>query len=231
MSIFRALNLYEYFYSMKAVIKESRADHIIQHAKEVFFKKGYSMTAISDVCKSAGCSRTTLYSYFESKENLYLAVVKKTLSRFLGHFAALELEGKSGMDRVLTLAQGYLDYAQAAPQYYQVMLDFYGILRSINETAVQVEAHRKIKEGIYFEHVNELAQLPFKLLTEEIQTGQMDGTINSSTSPVEHMMNIWAYLKGISDVSPIVTKLDINKEKNQDLQAVALGIIRRMLEV
>ncbi len=216
---------------MKAVIKESRSDHIIQHAKEVFFTKGYSMTAISDVCKLAGCSRTTLYSYFESKENLYLAVVKKTLSRFLNHFAALELEGKTGMERVLTLAEGYLAYAKAAPQYYQVMLDFYGILRSINETAVQIEAHVKIKECIYFEHVNELAQLPFKLLTEEIQKGQADRTINSNTNSVEHMMNIWAYLKGISDVSPIVVNLDINTEKNSDLTTLALGIIRKMLEI
>lgn len=216
---------------MKALIKESRSDHIIQHAKEVFFKKGYSMTAISDVCKSAGCSRTTLYSYFESKENLYLAVVKKTLSRFLGHFAASELEGKSGMERVLTLAEGYLEYAKTAPQYYQVMLDFYSILRSINEKAVQTEAHTKIKECIYFEHVNELAQLPFKLLTEEIQKGQSDGTINSNTTPIEHMMNIWAYLKGISDVSPIVVNLDINKGKNTDLTTLALNIIRKMLEI
>ncbi len=216
---------------MKAMIKESRSDHIIQHAQDVFFKKGYSLTAISDVCKSAGCSRTTLYSYFESKENLYLAVVKKTLSKFLGHFAALELDGKSGMDRVLTLAEAYLDYAKTAPQYYQVMLDFYGILRSINERAIQTEAHAKIKECIYFEHVNELAQLPFKLLTEEIQKGQIDGTINSSATPIEHMMNIWAYLKGISDVSPIVLNLDINAEKHSDIQAVTLGIIRKMLKM
>ncbi|MBX2873262.1 MAG: TetR/AcrR family transcriptional regulator [Saprospiraceae bacterium] len=216
---------------MKALIKESRSDHIIQHAKEVFFKKGYSMTAISDVCKSAGCSRTTLYSYFDSKENLYLAVVKKTLSRFLGHFAALEMEDKSGMERVLTLAKGYLDYAKMAPQYYQVMLDFYGILRSINEGAVQTEAHAKIKGCIYFEHVNELAQLPFKLLTEEIQQGQSDGTINSTISPVEHMLNIWAYLKGISDVSPIVMNLDINSDKHSDFQILALGMIRKMLAI
>jgi len=214
---------------MKALIKESRSDHIIEHAKEVFFKKGYSMTAISDVCKSAGCSRTTLYSYFESKENLYLAVVKKTLSEFLGHFAALDLEGKSGIERVLTLAGGYLDYASKAPQYYQVMLDFYGILRSINETAAQTEAHAKIKACIYFEHVNELAQLPFRLLTEEIQCGQEDGTISISVSPIEHMMNIWAYLKGVSDVSPIVNNLDIKQERNPDLRTSAIHIVRKML--
>lgn len=111
------------------------------------------------------------------------------------------------------------------------MLNFYGILRSINETAVQIEAHAKIKEGIYFEHVNELAQLTFKLLTEEIQKGQADGMINSNTSPIEHMMNIWAYLKGISDVSPIVVNLAINQKKNANLTTLTLGIIRKILEM
>ena len=216
---------------MKAVIKESRKDHIIQNAREVFFKKGYAMTAISDICKIAGCSRTTLYSYFESKENLYLAVVKKALQRFLGHFAQLELEGKEGLARVLTAAAGYLDYAGNAPQYYQLILDFYGILRSINEETVQTEVHSKIRECINFEKVNELAQLPFKLLTDEIRRGQEDGSINQNASPLEHMTNIWAYLKGISDVSPIISNIDIEQGKNLATERSVANVITKMLAV
>lgn len=212
---------------MKALIKENRKDHIIKNAKAVFFKKGYSKTAIADICVMAGCSRTTLYSYFASKENLYLAVVKKTFNKFLGHFTQLELERKPGIERVLTLAIGYLDYAKKAPQYYQAMLDFYGILRSINEEKVQTEAHSKIKECIYFEKVNELAQLPLKLLTEEIQKGQEDGTISKNASPTEHMMNIWAYLKGISDVSPIIN--NIEKRQPIDIEQSVTKIIKIML--
>ncbi|MEL6255105.1 MAG: TetR/AcrR family transcriptional regulator, partial [Bacteroidota bacterium] len=80
---------------MKAVIKEGRADHFIQHAQEVFFNKGYARTTISDICKKADCSRTTLYSYFESKENLYLAVIERAFRKFLAYFGKLRAEGNS----------------------------------------------------------------------------------------------------------------------------------------
>ncbi|MEM8897933.1 MAG: TetR/AcrR family transcriptional regulator, partial [Bacteroidota bacterium] len=189
---------------MKETIKKSREEHIILHAQEVFFKRGYSNTAISEICKSADCSRTTLYTYFETKENLYLAVVKRTFNKFLRHFAQLDLEGKKGLDRVLTLAIGYLGFAGSHPQYYQEILNFYGLLWSMNEKAVQTETQSKIKNSANFEEAKTLAQLPLKLLASEIQKGQEDGSIHKGTSPQIHMMNIWAYLKGISDLSPIV---------------------------
>lgn len=121
---------------MKVVIKESRLDYIIQYVKEVFFIKGYLMIVILDVCKLVGCSRMMFYFYFEFKENLYLVVVKKILSCFFNYFVVLELEGKMGMERVLILVEGYFVYVKVVLQYYQVMFDFYGILRSINEIVV-----------------------------------------------------------------------------------------------
>lgn len=214
---------------MKAVIKESRADNIIQHAQTVFFQKGYSKTAISDICQVANCSRTTLYSYFESKENLYLAVVKKAFQKFLTYFAQLDLEGKTGLERVTAFAMGYLDYAKTAPQHYQVMLDFYGILRSTNEANTLTEAHQKIAACVYFDKVNELAQLPLQLLMDEIRNGQQDGTIRADATPLEHMMHIWAYLKGISDISPIIKNIHSKENKQLDWQKGAIQVIRTML--
>ncbi|MEM7513545.1 MAG: TetR/AcrR family transcriptional regulator [Bacteroidota bacterium] len=215
---------------MKETIKKSREEHIILHAQEVFFNKGYSNAAISDICKSADCSRTTLYTYFETKENLYLAVVKRTFNKFLRHFAQLDLEGKKGLDRVLTLAIGYLEFAGSHPQYYQEILNFYGLLRSINEKAVQTETQSKIKNSANFEDAKAFAQLPLKLLASEIQKGQEDGSIQKRTSPQIHMMNIWAYLKGISDLSPIVKNISPSIEGELNLTETVTRMIRTMFQ-
>ncbi|MEO1626443.1 MAG: TetR/AcrR family transcriptional regulator [Bacteroidota bacterium] len=214
---------------MKETIKASRSDHIIGCAREVFFKKGYSKTAISDVCKLAGCSRTTLYSYFASKENLYLAVVEKTFRKSLDHFSQLDLESKTGLERVLSIATGFVDFAQKMPQHYQLMLDFYTILRSIGEETGQTEAQTKIEESPNFEGVKELAQLPLQLLIEEIQRGQEDGTINKDASSVEYMMSVWAYLKGITDVSPFVRNVAFGKKHEIDLERSIKRTIRALL--
>lgn len=214
---------------MKEVIKENRAAHIIRHAQEVFFKKGYSMTAISDVCKLAECSRTTLYSYFDSKENLYLAVVKKAFVKFLGHFAKIDLTKDTGLDRILNLSVGYLDFVQFAPKHYQLILDFYNILRSINEAAgSQTEFQANFKACELFDEVDELAQIPFQLLVSEIKQGQKDGTIDKSTLPLTHLINIWAYLKGISEVSPLIGNIDRREDKSS-LENIVVKTIRGML--
>lgn len=206
-----------YLPNMKAVIKESRADHIIESARTVFFQKGYSSTSISDICKVAGCSRTTLYSYFESKENIYLAVVKKTFNKFLAYFSRLEMDQQNGLERVLSLALGYLDFAQQKPQHYQAILDFYTILRSINEASAQTEAQSKIQESDYFEEVKELAHLPFNLLRDELLKGQQDGSIHRQSSATTHLINLWAYLKGFADLAPMIQKFDIKSETIADL--------------
>ncbi len=215
---------------MKETIKKSREEHIILHAQEVFFNRGYSNAAISEICKSADCSRTTLYTYFETKENLYLAVVKRTFNKFLTHFAQLDLEGKNGLNRVLTLAIGYLDFADKEPQYYQEILNFYGLLWSIHEEAVQTETQGIIKSSTNFEEAKILAQLPLKLLAAEIEKGQEDGSIQKKTSPQIHMMNIWAYLKGISDLSPIVKNISPDSQGKPDLTETVTRIIRTMFQ-
>ncbi|MEM8901285.1 MAG: TetR/AcrR family transcriptional regulator [Bacteroidota bacterium] len=215
---------------MKETIKKSREEHIILHAQEVFFHKGYSNAAISEICKSADCSRTTLYTYFETKENLYLAVVKRTFNKFLNHFAQLELDGKNGLNRVLALAIGYLDFADKEPQHYQEILNFYGLLWSIHEETVQTETQSKIKHSANFEEAKTLAQLPLKLLAAEIENGQEDGSIQKRTSPQIHMMNIWAYLKGISDLSPIVKNISPTSKGKLDLTGTVTGIIKTMFQ-
>ncbi|MEM6725270.1 MAG: TetR/AcrR family transcriptional regulator [Bacteroidota bacterium] len=215
---------------MKAVIKESRADHIIQSARTVFFQKGYSSTSISDICKVAGCSRTTLYTYFESKENLYLAVVKKTFKKFLGYFSQIDLEGKNGLDRVLILALGYFEFAQQFPQHYQAILDFYGILRSINEGSAQTEAQSKIRESANYEDVEALARLPLKLLREELEKGQAEKSINSKSSAAEHLMNIWAYLKGMADLSPMIQHFESKPLTDHELGSTVRQTIKSMIQ-
>lgn len=215
---------------MKELIKENRADNIIQHAQEVFFTKGYSRTTISDICKMADCSRTTLYSYFESKENIYLAVVNKAFKKFLNHFTQLEIKEKSGLERVIAISVEYIQFSKDAPQFYQVVLDFYGILRNINANTPQTEALLKIKEGSYFEEVKNISQLPIQLLLGEIKNGQKDKSINKNFTANEHMVNIWAYLKGISDIVPIANNIGLQNKKKKNAEATVKKILNILLK-
>lgn len=56
--------------------KEERRNAILEAGLELFVQKGYSGTKISDIAKKAGMSTGLMFHYFESKEQLYIELVK-----------------------------------------------------------------------------------------------------------------------------------------------------------
>ena len=60
--------------------KEQRQKQIMMKALELFVTKGYSETKISDIAGELGISVGLLFHYYESKEQLYLELVKAGLA-------------------------------------------------------------------------------------------------------------------------------------------------------
>jgi AcrR family transcriptional regulator len=54
---------------------ETRRQAILKAAAEVFQATGFASASMADICKHVGYSKATLYSYFRSKEELFLEVV------------------------------------------------------------------------------------------------------------------------------------------------------------
>jgi len=57
-------------------IREESKSKILKSALELFAKKGYANTSISEIAKSAKISKGLAYNYFESKEKLMEEVIK-----------------------------------------------------------------------------------------------------------------------------------------------------------
>ena len=60
--------------------KEARPAELLAAALDLFVEKGYAATRAEEVAKRAGVSKGTLFLYFDSKEELFKAVVRKNLS-------------------------------------------------------------------------------------------------------------------------------------------------------
>lgn len=56
---------------------EARREAIIDAAASVFLEMGYERTSMNEVTKRMGGSKATIYSYFPSKEDLFIAVVNR----------------------------------------------------------------------------------------------------------------------------------------------------------
>lgn len=57
--------------------KDQRRERIIQVAREVFFEVGYAGASMSLISQRLGGSKATLYAYFNSKEELFSAIIRE----------------------------------------------------------------------------------------------------------------------------------------------------------
>ncbi|MCV7419838.1 TetR/AcrR family transcriptional regulator [Mycobacterium yunnanensis] len=60
---------------------EVAADRILDAAEHLFTRHGAANVAMADVATAAGCSRATLYRYFENRDALYTAYVHRETHR------------------------------------------------------------------------------------------------------------------------------------------------------
>lgn len=54
---------------------------IIDGAAQVFLHKGFDAASVSDICAASGVSKSTLYVYFEGKEDLFEVLVEQKRER------------------------------------------------------------------------------------------------------------------------------------------------------
>lgn len=59
--------------------KQSRPAELVAAALDLFVERGYAATRLDEVATRAGVSKGTLYLYFESKEELFKAVVRERI--------------------------------------------------------------------------------------------------------------------------------------------------------
>jgi AcrR family transcriptional regulator len=58
---------------------EHRPDEIATAALQVFAKRGLHQTTLDDIAKEAGVSKGTIYLYFKSKEDLFIAAAQRVV--------------------------------------------------------------------------------------------------------------------------------------------------------
>jgi len=72
-------------------------DVILEAARRRFLRFGAPKTTMDEVAREAGCSRTTLYSHFRNKDDLYARLLEQDAEAFIREGRAVrESEGGAG---------------------------------------------------------------------------------------------------------------------------------------
>jgi AcrR family transcriptional regulator len=73
----------------RAQAKERTREHLLQAAERVFVEKGFHAATIDQVAEDAGYTKGAVYSAFESKADLFLAIFAERSRRRAEEFRAL----------------------------------------------------------------------------------------------------------------------------------------------
>jgi AcrR family transcriptional regulator len=66
----------------KVLPPEERREELLAAAAKAFSEKGYRTAGVNDIIAEAGVARGTFYHYFESKKEVFLALIERYFSRF-----------------------------------------------------------------------------------------------------------------------------------------------------
>ena len=110
---------------MKRIVKdpEIRKNELVDIATELFFKKGYEETSISDIVKKAKVAHGTFYYYFKSKEKILDEIVEKFQNEILELVEKLVREKKlNAIEKFLQILQFKMDISSSGKKFWQYVL-------------------------------------------------------------------------------------------------------------
>jgi TetR/AcrR family transcriptional regulator, cholesterol catabolism regulator len=100
---------------------DRRLAQIINHATDVFCKKGYEGASMRDLSRASGMSLAGLYYYFESKERLLFLIQKHTFTTIVQRLKS-RLEGVSDPEQQIRIfILNHVEYFLANPASMKVL--------------------------------------------------------------------------------------------------------------
>ncbi len=102
--------------SRKAATEQRRCA-ILQAARAVFARQGYADTVVEEIATQAGIAKGTLYLYFPSKEQIYLAAL-------LEEARQLDADSRVAMNAATGWREKLAAYLRVRMQYFETHQDF-----------------------------------------------------------------------------------------------------------
>ena len=107
--------------------KKQRREEIISAAQEVFFEKGFDGATMDDVAERAELSKGTLYLYFKSKDDLQLAISRRSIKLLEEYTREVENESGNALQKLLRMGQRCVEFSRNYPDHMKAILTLEGI--------------------------------------------------------------------------------------------------------
>lgn len=127
---------------------EATRRKLLLSARRVFARNGFEAARIEDIAKEAGHTRGAFYANFESKEDVFFALLEQQATEHIGKMQRL-LEGCSTEEERLAALRSYYVGRLADRQWSMLMLEFkLYALRHSRLRPKLLKTHREIRASL-----------------------------------------------------------------------------------
>ncbi|WP_338055164.1 TetR/AcrR family transcriptional regulator [Sulfobacillus harzensis] len=103
--------------------RRSRRDAIIEAAAELFAEKGFRATTVRDIAEEAGVLSGSLYAHIDTKEDLYLEIVRRAADDFSRAVRPWADAGLAPAEKLGRMIRAHLEVIGASRAWARVYLD------------------------------------------------------------------------------------------------------------
>jgi AcrR family transcriptional regulator len=175
---------------------------ILDAARDLFTTEGYRNVSIRKIAERIEYSPAAIYSYFASKDDIYLALAEDGFRR-LDETVKSALGGRGALDEVRAGWWAFYEFAKEQPSFFELMF----VDRSVPKITDQWEG---------FEILQGLLSNAAAGLQRAIDAGELPPTLN----PFVAMHVLWGALTG-----PAVLGLGQRLAPGEDADALARDVL------
>ena len=160
--------------------KEQRREEIVRAATVVFFEKGLQSATMEEIADAAELSKGTLYLYFKSKEDLYLAVTGVGFDLLNDMFKSMIDASPSTLEALERLGDTYYEFFTKHRNYFRMFQYFQnpGLHKQVSSEMLEAcESHNQRTWGT---------------VVALLERGQQEGLLRSDLTSSEMAVALWS---------------------------------------
>lgn len=152
---------------MRRLKAPQRREQLIEVATRLFAKSGYDATTTSAIAEAAGVTEPILYRHFDSKQELFVAIVRNVSELTMAHWREIIGEVSDPAEKIRRIAQEFPDHVRHLSDAYHVIHGALATSRDRKVAAVMKEHYAQIE----------------KFFVQIITTGQTAGIFRPQLDP------------------------------------------------